>query len=72
MFLSVRTEWNEIFILIGVRQGAIWLQMLCLSALSFMAEPEREMKYSITQSFHLKAHFPNGFSYAKCCKYSPN
>lgn len=48
MFLSVRTEWNKIFILIGVRRGAIWLQMLCLSALSFMAEPEREIFHYTT------------------------
>lgn len=48
MFLPVRTEWNEIFILIGVRWGAIWLRMLCLSALSFMAEPECEIFHYTT------------------------
>lgn len=35
-----------------------------------MAEPG--VKYSITQPFHLKAHFPSDFSYVKRCKYSPS
>lgn len=59
MFLSIRTEWNEVFILIGVRWGAIWLQKLCLSALSLWLN--RNMKYSITQPVHLKATFPMVF-----------
>lgn len=55
MFLSVRTEWNEVFILIGVRWGAIWLQKLCLSALSLWLN--QNMKYSIIQLVHLKPTF---------------